>query len=78
LQVLHPRFTAAGEAARALAAGLAHVAPKQGARPNPSTREMQALRAAGLRTGEIARRLSVSRMTVWRRLQAAQSIDATD
>lgn len=69
LQVLDPPFTAEGEAGRALAAGLALAAGKGPASKAGHGDEARALHAAGLGPTEIARRLGVSRMTVWRRLR---------
>lgn len=74
LQVLDPPFTAESEAGRALAAGLALAAPKRPASEAEYGDEAHALRAAGLGPTEIARRLGVSRMTVWRRLRRPQPV----
>ncbi|CAN7614801.1 helix-turn-helix domain-containing protein [Phenylobacterium sp. LjRoot164] len=65
LQVLDPPLTAEGEAGRALAARLALMAAQAATKADA----VLALNAAGVGPSEIARRLGVSRMTVWRRLR---------
>lgn len=71
LQVVDPPFTTHGEAGRALAAGLAHTAPA--AHPSDRGDEVLSLHAAGIGPSEIARRLQISRMTVWRPLRRLRS-----
>jgi DNA invertase Pin-like site-specific DNA recombinase len=74
LLVLEPQICSAGEGGRALRAALQAVAslepvaaPRR--RGAPSADEMLALQEAGVGPVEIARRLGVSRMTVWRKLR---------
>jgi len=76
LRVVEPQLTRAGDDGAALRAVLQALAAQQPpARRRPSMRgeDIQALRAAGVGPVEIARRLGVSRMTVWRRLKAMAS-----
>lgn len=65
LEVLDPPFSSTG--GKTLAARLSHREP---ANTGSTATEVLALREAGLGPSEIARRLGVSRMTVWRRLRA--------
>ena len=80
LRVLSPQFDSQGASGRALRAGLDTMAgldPEQAApsRRRPTgVREIDDLQQAGLGPVEIARRLGVSRMTVWRRLKAKDAI----
>lgn len=67
LEVLDPPFSSTGEGGKTLAARLSHSEP---ANTGSTATEVLALREAGLGPSEIARRLGVSRMTVWRRLRA--------
>ena len=77
LEVLEPSLCSEGAGGRALRAVLEAVAaaePSDPLRPRrPATQEIRALQAAGVGPVEIARRLGVSRMTVWRKLKAAQA-----
>jgi DNA invertase Pin-like site-specific DNA recombinase len=75
LFVVEPEICSAGEGGRALRAALQAVASLEPAaaprrRGAPSTGEILALQEAGVGPVEIARRLGVSRMTVWRKLKA--------
>lgn len=76
LHVLEPEITSIGLGGRALRAALQAVLslePSWGGRRRrgqPATDEIRALQAAGVGPVEIARRLGVSRMTVWRKLKA--------
>jgi DNA invertase Pin-like site-specific DNA recombinase len=73
--VVEPAICSAGEGGRALRAALQAVAGVPGAwtprkrRGTPSADEILALQEAGVGPVEIARRLGVSRMTVWRKLR---------
>jgi DNA invertase Pin-like site-specific DNA recombinase len=77
LYILEPELCSQGTSGRALRAALEAVAAiepastRQGRRP--ATHEIRALRRAGLGPVEIARRLGVSRMTVWRKLKAVEA-----
>ena len=51
---------------------VAHVRPRRAA----GTQEIRALQEAGVGPVEIARRLGVSRMTVWRKLKAVEGCEA--
>lgn len=75
LYVAEPEICTAGEGGRALRAALEAVAtvdPGRGLRRRRTTaaREIIELQRAGVGPVEIARRLGVSRMTVWRKLKA--------
>ncbi|MBL8770650.1 MAG: recombinase family protein [Phenylobacterium sp.] len=82
LVVLHPALTSRGESGRTLRAVLEAVAaiePAGGARrrrPAAAADEIHALQRAGVGPVEIARRLGVSRMTVWRKLKAVEAAEA--
>ncbi|WP_397418707.1 recombinase family protein [Phenylobacterium sp.] len=80
LRVLDPELRSAGSDGRALRAALEAVAtlePPAGRRRRPtSTTEILALQRAGVGPVEIARRLGVSRMTVWRTLKALEAAEA--
>lgn len=82
LSVLEPELTSQGAAGRALRAALEAVAglepPGHGRRRRQATatHEIFALQRAGVGPVEIARRLGVSRMTVWRKLKAVETADA--
>lgn len=70
-----PALTSAGSEGRTLRAALQAVAAlepseAQRRRSRAPTHEIRALQRAGLGPVEIARRLGVSRMTVWRKLKA--------
>lgn len=76
LFVVEPDLSSTGESGRALRAALEAVAAVEPAwaarrrRAPPDTDEIKALQDAGVGPVEIARRLGVSRMTVWRKLRA--------
>lgn len=75
LFVVEPEICSAGEGGRALRAALQAVASLEPSieprrRGAPSANEILALQEAGVGPVEIARRLGVSRMTVWRKLRA--------
>ncbi|MBJ7413836.1 MAG: recombinase family protein [Phenylobacterium sp.] len=81
LLVLEPELTSQGPSGRALRAVLEAVAglePSGGRRRRPSAaaHEIFALQRAGVGPVEIARRLGVSRMTVWRKLKAVETAEA--
>ena len=82
LRVLEPELTSQGPSGRALRAVLEAVAglePTPGSRrrrPSAATHEIFALQQAGVGPVEIARRLGVSRMTVWRKLKAVETAEA--
>jgi DNA invertase Pin-like site-specific DNA recombinase len=78
LHVIEPGLRTDGEGGRALRAALEAVATIEGPMTTPrrrpaETQEIRALRRAGLGPVEIARRLGVSRMTVWRKLRTAEA-----
>jgi len=82
LVVAEPELTSEGVGGRALRAALEAIAvvePHHGParRRRPAADEILELQRAGVGPVEIARRLGVSRMTVWRKLKAveAQQID---
>lgn len=79
LRVLEPELHSRGAEGRALRAALEAVAalePVGGRRRRPaSTAEILALQRAGVGPVEIARRLGVSRMTVWRTLKALEGAE---
>ena len=81
LQVLTPWLASQGAAGRALraaveaVAGLEPTTPVRGHRA-AATQAIVALRNQGLGPVEIARRLGVSRMTIWRRLRNLKSTEA--
>lgn len=73
LYAVHEEFSTRGEGARALRAALMAVKPLTQAARLPRgclEAEIWKLRSAGLGPTEIAQRLRISRMTVWRRLRA--------
>ena len=80
LRVLTPQFDSQGASGRALRAcldAMARLAPEDALpvrRRGTGARDVQDLHEAGLGPVEIARRLGVSRMTVWRRLKAMDAI----
>ncbi len=81
LQVLEPRISSEGQSGEALRAVLEAVAELEPAstgrrRRAADTDEIFALQRAGIGPVEIARRLGVSRMTVWRKLKALEPADA--
>ncbi len=75
LQVLEPELDSRGPSGRALRAALEAVTAVEPAGVGPRRRlaaqEIRALQRAGVGPVEIARRLGVSRMTVWRKLKEA-------
>jgi DNA invertase Pin-like site-specific DNA recombinase len=79
LVVLNPDLTSQGLPGRALRAALEAVAELEPAngnrrrRPAAAAHEIFALQRAGVGPVEIARRLGVSRMTVWRKLKAVET-----
>jgi DNA invertase Pin-like site-specific DNA recombinase len=81
LRVLAPELSSEGAAGSALRAVLEAVADLEPAgarrrRPTAATQEIFALQRAGVGPVEIARRLGVSRMTVWRKLKALENAEA--
>jgi DNA invertase Pin-like site-specific DNA recombinase len=74
LYILEPELCSCGESGRALRAALlavAEIEPLPLPRRKPAAaQEIHALQRAGVGPVEIARRLGVSRMTVWRKLRA--------
>jgi DNA invertase Pin-like site-specific DNA recombinase len=78
LCVLHPELSSQGVAGQALRAVLEAVAEHEPngvgrrRRPAAAVHEICALQRAGIGPVEIARRLGVSRMTVWRKLKAVE------
>lgn len=81
LTVLQPELSsqgAAGKALRAVLEAVAELEPAGGRRRRPAaaTKEIFALQRAGVGPVEIARRLGVSRMTVWRKLKALETAEA--
>jgi transcriptional regulator of acetoin/glycerol metabolism len=77
--VVEPEITSLGLGGRALRAALQAVMAVEPAwagrrrRGQPAADEIRALQAAGVGPVEIARRLGVSRMTVWRKLKAVEA-----
>ena len=80
LEVARPALSSRGPGGTALRAALEAVAAiePQPARPRRAagTQEIRALQEAGVGPVEIARRLGVSRMTVWRKLKAVEGCEA--
>lgn len=83
LMILEPEITSHGPGGVALRAALQAVAAVEPAwsgrrrRGHLAADEIRALQAAGVGPVEIARRLGVSRMTVWRKLKAgAEAVEA--
>ena len=82
LFVLQPELSSQGPSGRALRAVLEAVAalepcgPGRRRRPAAAAQEIFALQRAGVGPVEIARRLGVSRMTVWRKLKAVEEASA--
>jgi len=74
LEVMEPELSTRGSGAAALRAALQAVGGLEAGatrkRPEAAMHEIRALQRAGLGPVEIARRLGVSRMTVWRKLKA--------
>ena len=79
LYVVDPDISSQGESGRALRAALQavlSVEPISAFRPRrgkTAAHDIRALQAAGLGPVEIARRLGVSRMTVWRKLREVET-----
>ena len=78
LQVLEPDLSSQGSSGAALRAVLQAVARLEPAGPRrrrsaAALGEIRALQEAGVGPVEIARRLGVSRMTVWRKLKAVEA-----
>ena len=80
LQVVDPGLSSQGATGRALRAALQAVAAVEpggpGYRRPAATQDIRALQSAGVGPVEIARRLGVSRMTVWRKLKAMEAYGA--
>ncbi|MFZ5720828.1 MAG: recombinase family protein [Pseudomonadota bacterium] len=80
LFVLQPELSSQGPSGQALRAVLEAVAALEPAgrrrRPTAAVQEICALQQAGVGPVEIARRLGVSRMTVWRKLKAMETAGA--
>jgi len=78
LKVIQPDLCSAGPGGQALRAALEAVAAMEPAsagraRRPAASQEIRALQSAGVGPVEIARRLGVSRMTVWRKLKAMEA-----
>jgi DNA invertase Pin-like site-specific DNA recombinase len=78
LSVLEPELSSQGSEGRALRAALEAVADLEPhghrrRRPAAAVHEIFALQRAGVGPVETARRLGVSRMTVWRKLKAVEA-----
>jgi DNA invertase Pin-like site-specific DNA recombinase len=77
LQIVEPELCSTGLGGKALHAVLEAMAtvepPSLRQRRPAANQEIGALRSAGVGPVEIARRLGVSRMTVWRKLKAMQA-----
>ena len=74
LEVLEPSLCSEGAGGQALRAVLEAVAAAEPARAHrAAAEEIRALQQAGVGPVEIARRLGVSRMTVWRKLKAVEA-----
>jgi len=78
LRVVEPELCSTGPSGPALRAALQAVAamePAGAVRPRrpAANQEIRALQSAGVGPVEIARRLGVSRMTVWRKLKAMEA-----
>lgn len=82
LSVVEPQISTAGEGGstlRAVLQAMAVVEPAWGSRKRraaPAAEEIRALQDAGVGPVEIARRLGVSRMTVWRKMRALDPVVA--
>jgi len=79
LQVVDPEISSLGPSGPALRAALeaaASVEPAARTRQPAAASDIHAMRRAGYGPVEIARRLGVSRMTVWRKLKAAEACQA--
>lgn len=79
LRILEPALTSDGLSGQGLRAALEAVlvmeraGPRRRLRGLHASREIQALHWQGVRTVDIARRLGISRMTVWRKLKAGRA-----
>jgi len=77
LSVLEPELSSQGATGRALRAVLEAISDLEPTgrrrRPAAAAHEIFALQRAGVGPVEIARRLGVSRMTVWRKLKAVET-----
>jgi DNA invertase Pin-like site-specific DNA recombinase len=77
LHILEPELCSVGPGGAALHAALEAVASAEPVRSirhrRPANQEIRALQRAGIGPVEIARRLGVSRMTVWRKLKAMEA-----
>ncbi len=75
LQVIEPEFSSDGPSGFALQVALEAVAAVEpsGRARQPAAAEICAMRRAGFGPVEIARRLGVSRMTVWRKLKSLEA-----
>jgi DNA invertase Pin-like site-specific DNA recombinase len=77
LEIADPALTSEGLPGKALRAALEAVADLEpnasGKRRRPAADEILELQRAGVGPVEIARRLGVSRMTVWRKLKAVEA-----
>ncbi|WP_337187857.1 recombinase family protein [Phenylobacterium sp.] len=79
LFVVEPELSsvgASGKALRAVVAAVADLEPATRRRRQAAAHEIFALQRAGVGPVEIARRLGVSRMTVWRKLKAVEAAGA--
>jgi DNA invertase Pin-like site-specific DNA recombinase len=82
LAVLNPALTTGGDSGSALRAALEAVSVMEPSwsgrkrRNAPAAEEIRALQDAGVGPVEIARRLGVSRMTVWRKMRALEEVGA--
>jgi DNA invertase Pin-like site-specific DNA recombinase len=81
LEVIDPHLSSQGPGGSVLRAALEAVAavepPPQGRTRGPAAaQDIRALQRAGIGPVEIARRLGVSRMTVWRKLKALETCEA--
>ena len=77
LRVIEPELCSRGPGGQALRAAIEAVAAIEPASVRPrrpaASQEIRALQSAGVGPVEIARRLGVSRMTVWRKLKAMEA-----
>ena len=80
LEIVRPALSSRGPGGAALRAALEAVAAIEPSAARPrrpaAAHEIRALQEAGVGPVEIARRLGVSRMTVWRKLKAAEGCEA--
>jgi DNA invertase Pin-like site-specific DNA recombinase len=77
LRVVEPELCSHGPGGQALRAAIEAVAAIEPASARPrrpaASQEIRALQSAGVGPVEIARRLGISRMTVWRKLKAMEA-----